>query len=159
MTPLFTPEELRTQIVRPTLFKLNFWQPAREDLLVGTAIQESALTYIKQQGNGPALGLWQMEPFTHDDCWNTWLDYHSAIGAAVKGLIPGFAPSAALLPTNHAYACAMAFVRYYRSSYPLPAYKDVAGYAAMWKTVYNTAKGAGTEQEFIDHWKAAGLPA
>lgn len=40
---------------------------------MGTAAQESRLSYLHQIGGGPALGLWQMEPTTHDDIWVNWL--------------------------------------------------------------------------------------
>ena len=41
----------------------------------GTAAVESRMgTYLRQIG-GPALGIWQVEPATHLDCWDNWLDY------------------------------------------------------------------------------------
>ena len=45
-----------------------------ENLLMGTAAQESALgEYIRQLGNGPALGIFQMEPETFDDIVRNYL--------------------------------------------------------------------------------------
>jgi hypothetical protein len=49
---------------------------AAEELLLGTALQESGLIYRRQLNNGPALGLFQMEPATHDDIWADFLTYH-----------------------------------------------------------------------------------
>ena len=49
-------------VIRPALKKLRLWSPSAEELVFGTAIVESGLTYLKQHGDGPALGLWQVEP-------------------------------------------------------------------------------------------------
>lgn len=53
-------------VVRPVLRVMSAWSQPAEDLVMGTAAQESRLTYLRQLGGGPALGLWQMEPATHD---------------------------------------------------------------------------------------------
>ena len=72
-------KHLRLYIIRPTLQKINLWSEAAENLLLGTAAQESLLgTYLKQNGNGPALGIYQMEPNTHKDIWIHYLNYHEA---------------------------------------------------------------------------------
>ena len=45
------------------------------DLLMGTCAQESHMgTYLRQLGGGPALGIFQMEPFT-------FLDLRARFGA------------------------------------------------------------------------------
>lgn len=153
MTPLFTPQALREQVIRPALLKVNSWMPVWEDILLGVAAQESHLTYVKQLGGGPALGLWQEEPFTHDDIWKNYLAFRAPLAADIRALIGGAQPASALLATNHLYACAMAWVRLVRSHVPLPALGYVPGYAHMWKIGYNTIAGKGTEQEFIDNYK------
>jgi len=58
--------QLRMYVVRPVLRVMSAWSQPAEDLVMGTAAQESRLTYLRQLGGGPALGLWQMEPATHD---------------------------------------------------------------------------------------------
>ena len=50
---------------------------------MGTITQESRATYVKQLGNGPALGLAQMEPATHDDIWINFLKYKTALAEPV----------------------------------------------------------------------------
>ena len=44
-------------VIAPALDKLGLWSPSAEELVLGTAIVESGLTYIRQWGDGPALGL------------------------------------------------------------------------------------------------------
>ncbi len=63
----------QTTIVQPVLAALGTWSLESEMLLMGTAAHESLLIYTHQIG-GPALGYFQMEPATHDDCWTNYLD-------------------------------------------------------------------------------------
>jgi hypothetical protein len=53
---------IRTQVIYPARNKMGMWSEAAGELVLGTAIVESNLTYLKQHGEGPALGLWQVEP-------------------------------------------------------------------------------------------------
>jgi len=61
-------DQLHECIVRPALLSLgrSYSQPAARALIMGTIAQESLCgRYIKQRG-GPALGIVQMEPETHN---------------------------------------------------------------------------------------------
>src|SRR5260221_162978 len=59
------------------------------ELLLGTALQESGLTYRVQLGGGPARGLFQMEPNTHDDIWDNFLKYRVPLATAVRAFLAG----------------------------------------------------------------------
>lgn len=111
-------------------------------LLLGTAIHESnAGEYLAQTGGGPALGAWQMEPATHDDCWQNFLQYQPALAASVRQFqVPR--AGAAQMAWNLGYACAMARVKYIRAQPPLPAANDFAAMAAYYKQFYNSDLGA-----------------
>ena len=62
--------QLDRDIIEPVLSRLHAASPAARALLLGTAAQESAMgRYIRQLRGGPALGIFQMEPATHDDIW------------------------------------------------------------------------------------------
>ena len=50
------PGQLLALVIRPTLKYLEWDGRAAEQLVLGTAITESRLRYIKQLGGGPALG-------------------------------------------------------------------------------------------------------
>ena len=47
--------QIRSLVIRPALSKINLWSPSAEELVLGTAIVESGLTYIRQWGDGPAV--------------------------------------------------------------------------------------------------------
>ena len=68
-------------VIRPALEKLSLWSLSAEELVLGTAIVESGLTYLKQHGDGPALGLWQVEPATHDDLYTNFLNFRPELGS------------------------------------------------------------------------------
>jgi hypothetical protein len=151
-----TPKEFLEGVIRPTLLAINRHSVPAEQLLLGTAVQESRIKYTKQLGGGPALGYFQMEPATHEDIWKNFLAYKKDLSAkvlAVGGLATG-AGKSSLLETNHAYAAAMCRAHYARHSRALPVAGDVKGLAHYWKDFYNTKKGKGTVDEFIDNWKA-----
>jgi len=150
--------EFQTTIVKPVLEAMGHWTQESEMLLMGTAAQESQLTYTEQLGGGPALGYFQMEPATHDDCWTNYIDYRDALKAQILAIrtSPGV-PNATEMKTDHKYAAAMARVRYMRVAAPIPT--DPRDIAAYWKQYYNTPGGAGTADEFITNWNNLLAPA
>jgi len=153
--------DLATTTIGPVLQQLGLDQyrmQAATELLLGTALQESGLIYRRQIGGGPALGLFQMEPATHDDIWANFLHYRPNLAHTLEALA-GAAPLAALLETNDKYAAGMCRVEYLRAGQivgqtPLPEAGDIAAMGAYWKRFYNTARGAGEAAEFVAHWQA-----
>ena len=139
--------------IRPALNILGRGGRVAEQLVLGTGIQESLLIHRQQLGGGPALGLFQMEPFTHDDCWNNFLRFRPDLADKVKRTLkPGERPLASTLKINDRYAAAMCRVRYIRAAPPLPRPDDLQGLANYWKQHYNTPLGAGTPEEFVAKW-------
>lgn len=149
--------QFRVYIVRPVLEHLRLHSFAAENLLIGTALQESRLSYVRQLGAGPAIGIYQMEPATHDDIWRNYLAYHHGLAALVRTLeLPGWYGGEAIeMAGNMYYATAMCRIHYRRVSAPLPAADDVHGLARYWKRHYNTALGKGTAEEFIQNYTRA----
>ena len=153
---MIDPTQLRHEVVRPALEWIDLYSKAAEDLLMGTAAQESRLQYLKQLGTGPALGIFQMEPATHDDIWDNYLAYNPELASQVRGLASQHkwtANPARELVGNLMYAAAMSRVFYRRIKAALPEQGDVAGMARYWKNFYNTSLGAGTEEEFVRNYR------
>lgn len=149
---MLSVKQFRVDIVRPVLLHLEMWSKAAENLMVGTALQESGLTYLRQVGGGPALGVFQMEPKTHDDIWKNYLMFRAKILLRVNDY-KNLSPSENMLIGNLNYATAMARVHYYRRSEPLPDADDIESLGEYWKYFYNTPAGAGTVEEFIENYK------
>lgn len=151
-------EQLRDQVVIPTLTHLGLYSVAAEALLLGTAAQESHLRYLVQLGGGPARGLWQMEPATHDDIWTHYLRYKPELAARVRRIMVPSWNAHEQLVWHLAYACAMARIHYWRVPRPLPAAGDVDGQARYWKLYYNTPLGRGRMEEYVRSWRTYGAP-
>ena len=137
------PAQLHQFVIDSALQTIGLYSKIASDLVLGTAMHESMLEYLHQIGAGPALGLWQMEPATHDDCWTNFLQYHPGLAMDVSSLTGG-KHSSDLLISNLAYGAAMCRVRYFRAPEPLPSTSDALLLTQCWKQIYNTPQGAGT---------------
>ena len=147
------PVQFREFVVRPTLQDMDKWSVDAENLLMGTALQESGLRWLRQMDKGPALGIYQCEPATHDDIWVSYLRHRPELYdmvVEVGGIKKSKAMLHNLLITNLAYATAICRVHYMRVPDPIPS--DLRGQAEYWKEHYNTPAGAGTPEEFIENF-------
>lgn len=148
-------KDLREAIIRPTLKKIGLWSEAAENLLLGTAAQESQMgRYLRQIGGGPGLGIFQVEPSTHDDIWDNYLIYRGPLLSAVTKLTVLQMPRTQQLVWNLLYATAIARVHYLRIKDPLPDANDVSALGCYWKNWYNTHLGKGTVEEFVKSYTA-----
>jgi hypothetical protein len=148
------PKQLRELVIVPVLRQLRLYSIEATSLVLGTAMHESHLTYLKQVGTGPALGLWQMEPATHDDIWANFLKYRTDLAGVLTYVAGDKTPTADHMVGNLWYACAMARMQYRRVPGPLPE-NNPGDLAAFWKQHYNTPLGAGTVEQALPHFHNA----
>ena len=129
------------------------YSKAAEELMVLTCAAESdGGTYFKQV-KGPALGIYMMEPATHEDVWNTVLSRR--IDVLYKILAAGkfaFKPAADLLTTNPLYATYLARVYYSRFKEPLPDADDVKGLAAYYKKYWATEASKASVSSAVEKY-------
>lgn len=145
--------QLLQEVIVPTLQHLNMDSPAARNLLLGTAAQESHMAKYIRQIKGPALGIYQMEPATHDDIWDNYLAYRPTLVEKLEQLLcPGFS-KVDQLKWNLAYATAMARIHYRRVPAPLPPADDYKLLGVYWKAFYNTPEGKGTVIEFAHNYE------
>ena len=157
---MLNPSHFRQFVIRPTLKSLGgvLWTDAAEVLLLGTALVESDLTWLQQHPSGPALGLYQIEPSTHDDVWKNYLYMPRNRGLSecvqeflVRDLTKSkYTSRHAQLIWNLAYATSIARIVYWRRPEPLPQYDDIVGLANYWKKYFNTHLGAGKIEHFVN---------
>lgn len=122
---------------------------AAENLLMGTCAQESRMgTFLVQQGNGPAKGIFQMEPATERDIFDNFLHYKPRLMDMIDDMQAGYGDD---LTGNLYYAAAMCRVHYYRVKWPLPD-DDVEQLAHYYKLHYNTPEGKATVEEFVKNY-------
>lgn len=148
-------EQLRTHIIQPVLKYLGYGGKNVEELLLLTAAQESAMGKYIHQLNGPALGIYQMEPQTHDDIWSNYLKYKSDLSTKVQkwNLNSSFPyDNAYQMCGNLYYATAMARIHYLRVSEPIPEAGVGIRLAEYYKEYYNTHLGAATPDEALGNY-------
>lgn len=147
------PGQLREYVIRPVLHRLGLYSEAAEELLMLTAATESLCGEYLHQVGGPALGIFQMEPRTHDDLWSNYLGYRASLADEIRQ----YGSTASQLPGNLYYACAMARIHYLRVPERLPSAMDVDGLARYWKDHYNTHLGAGNPQKAAQNYQRLAL--
>lgn len=131
---------------------LDLWSEPAERLILGTACVESDCgRYVHQVGDGPALGIYQMEPATHDDLHNSFLYGRTSLRGKVWNWRAATEVDASELTWNLAYATAMCRIHYLRVPALIPDY--LAGQAAYWKKYYNTEAGKGTTDGYMNAWQ------
>lgn len=160
-------QHFRDHVIRPTLHHLGLWSESAENLLLGTALVESGLRHLVQLGGGPALGVYQMEPETHDDIYLNYLRFRPIrMEQVVLMAAPGDDEHDWLerdnldwlcqqLIWNLGYATSIARIHYLRVPSPLPPHDDVEAQAKYWKAHYNSNLGNGTPDKYIQAWKGA----
>lgn len=134
--------QFRDCIIKSTLNDLHLYSPEAEELLVFTCATESyGGTYIKQT-NGPALGIYQMEPETYTDVWANYLHNRNNLRMI---LITNFdvtrIPTPDRMIYDLRYATAMARIFYSRFKEPLPNIDDIDNIWWYYKKFWNTDKG------------------
>lgn len=145
-------KQLLELIITPTHKYMggNYQSDSADLLSLCTAAIESDCGYYIKQVNGPALGIWQMEPAT-------FVDLHCHSDALVEGspiscLFSGFEVVSISLPNLYLspmYACAMARLKYSMDPNPLPEVTgnckvDERAFYDYYKRVYNTELGKST---------------
>jgi hypothetical protein len=154
-------KQLRELIVRPTLRYLDPEIPYSEtavELLMMTAAHESNLGEYIAQINGPALGIYQMEPDTEIDIHYNFLKYRRDLENALHHLtVPALIKDEDGVDLIYSlpYATAMARVHYYRDPQALPSgslsnestIRELAHYA---KRVFNTELGKAHADDYYN---------
>lgn len=156
----FNPDQFRELVIRPTLKYLEPEIPyseEAEDLLFMTAAHESRLGSYLKQINGPALGVYQMEPDTHADIWVNFLEYRDELAWLLDDLLSDRLdenyPDSLVFDLR--YATAMARVHYFRVKEALPKKDKFSTYASYLKALseyakkyYNTELGKATADDY-----------
>ena len=152
---------IKRQFIEPALKEIGLYSDTALNLVTGTGLVESGYRVTSQIGGGPALGWFQMEPATHDDCWRNFLAYRKGLAQKILSLLPEnlspasskFHPQASDL-IYPAYAAAMCRVKYLRVPAPLPP-NDAQSLSLYHKRYYNTMQGKADAAKNIPLFQAA----
>ena len=155
-------QQLHDYIIKPTLEYMggNYNSKNARFLMLCTAAIESDCGYYIKQVGGPALGIWQMEPETHDDifancdamqdCGNdiSHFKYTALQLSPTYNMDEDFEAVHSDLIDSPKYACAMARLKYSMDIEPLPDYDNFRSVYDYYKRIYNTPAGASTYEKF-----------
>ncbi len=155
-------KQFRELIVRPTLKLMDKYVPgmyseAAENLLVGTALVESDLAYVKQH-SGPALSMYQIEPDTELDIMHRYINESKYSDDFWEMLYAGNYDSVELNSTliyDMRYATIVARLRYFMETDPLPDADDIHALGHYWNTHYNANPDFGTVADFENKYRNA----
>lgn len=154
--------QLRQYVIEPALEYLkNSSSVPRskfmEDLLIATAAVETFSGFYIHQINGPALGIYQIEPNTAKDClrfcerdtirWAPLLDVGNALTIDEIDLDT-------LLTSDLRYQTWLARIKYYMVPAPLPFITTMEAIWQYYKPHWNTEKGATTFETFSERVSA-----
>jgi hypothetical protein len=153
------PYHLRSCVIGPVLAHLDLPTPgAAEELLMMTAAQETHMgrwlrqNYGKGSANGVGRGIYSIEPSTHKA-----LRIYFAQNTKLMGRVDDFkAPHADLkgqLVWNLAYSTAIARLKYYSITMPLPKADDLQGLAEYWDKYFNGNPDHGFPEDAIMNYE------
>jgi len=147
-------KQLRELIIKPALSKLQMYSTNAEEILVFTCATESLGGKYLKQVNGPALGIYQMEPNTYTDIWENYIKNR---GALLNMLTLNFDVGRIPLPERMVYdlrfATAMARLHYARAKEPLPSAENVDAIWKYYKKYYNTPLGKAEKESAVKHYQ------
>lgn len=110
-------------------------------------------TYLKQI-NGPALGIYQMEPATYYDIWEHYIYQHASLQLKMTvNFNIGRLPSDFRMVYDLHFATAMARIHYSRVSQSLPSKQDCFALWQYYKAHYNTSLGVALEKDSIEKYQ------
>jgi hypothetical protein len=120
------------------------------------------------QIKGPALGIFLMEGASLRDIVNNYLIYRPELLQKVAAIayppLNKFSVNATAtlfepnqLIGNLYLACAFARLQYLRSPIPLPSNTKAENLGKVWKSAYNTEKGKGSIEGYVEAYSKFGL--
>lgn len=146
--------------VLTSLCFVDFDRDGYRKLLIETAAYESDGGAVIKQVGGPALGVYQIEPSTHDYIVRKWLHTEESKEvfqkSNLRNVVDGWyvqAPPGTNrynLKKNIHYQTTIAFLVYYHRVGGWPDLSTVESRAKIYKTYYNTPKGKGKKKKYIE---------
>lgn len=149
-------EQLKDKVVRPTLKRIprGFSDKAELAIMMIVAHESKGGQYLAQMGNGPAMGIIQMEDWVHDDTWNNSDSiWHNALQLGFVSPVEYEArikPKAELLYTDLAYNVFMARQRLFMDPNPLPS--DPMEISHYLKKYWNSDLGAAKPDSYYNDY-------
>lgn len=143
-------KDFRNQIVIPALHTAGLWSKTAENLLVATAVCESALSSMIQEPSHIAVSWFQIENATYQDCLRYLNRYESQLikeRVLSACYLFSFPQDYSVMIFNLRLATLIARIKYYMQPESLPAADDYNGMFYYYKAHYNARGKATTERD------------
>ena len=138
------------EIVEETLYTLDMYSDDALSLIMRTGWAESGYRALKGSTSGnPALGFWQVEPFTAKDTLDNYVKFRPRIKEALLFLGLNEDKLEFSLLSNIALQAAFCRLKYLRDKQSIPSWDNIEAQAQYWKRVYNSKLGKGTIKHFL----------
>lgn len=143
-------QQFRKLIITPVLSDLQIYSRDAEELLVLTCATESLGGHYLTQVNGPAAGIYMMQPTTYTDLWINFIRQRNQL-ATLMSLHLGCSriPEIERMIYDLHFATAMARIHYLRVTEKLPPCTDPEAIYAYYKKYYNTSAGKATKADSL----------
>lgn len=152
---MINPNDLLDCVIQPALEKLQTYKDNTAELLLFTcAVETDGGSYLKQLNNGPALGIYQMEPNTCQDVWMNVVQPDNRWRLLMIGQFNATGlPAFDRLTYDLQYATAMARLHFARFPERIPAKDDIEALWEYYKKYWNTELGKAKKAESIAKYK------
>jgi hypothetical protein len=157
---MITPTDFRTTIITPafqafTPYPSVALTPFVANLLMSTCAVESEMGTYTKQIDGPALGIFQMDPSTLTDTVAIARSLFPVTYQAVEN--PSMVPAAQILVDN-VYAAVLCRIYYYSRPFVMPTTDDVNNLWLIYKKWWNTRAGSTTKAQFVSALALTDIP-
>ena len=152
---MINPDQMKGLIKR-VLQKIDLYSSEAAEFIYNIGLVESKYIYI-QQISGPAVGVYQIEPWVGVDIIQNYLQYRPELMKLVASACyldwshftaPKEKDWEYILTTN--IAAQIVFCRLHLRRIPKRLPKTLEEQATQWKVYYNTAKGKGTPEKYCE---------
>ena len=152
---MINPDQMKGLIKR-VLQKIDLYSSEAAEFIYNIGLVESKYIYI-QQISGPAVGVYQIEPWVGVDIIQNYLQYRPDLMKLVASACyldwshftaPREKDWEYILTTN--LAAQIVFCRLHLRRIPKRLPKTLEEQATQWKVYYNTAKGKGTPEKYCE---------
>ena len=138
------------EIVEETLYTLDMYSDDALTLIMRTGWAESGYRALKGATSGnPALGFWQVEPFTAKDTLDNYVKFRPRIKESLMFLGLNEEKLEFSLLSNIAIQVAFCRLKYRRDKQSITSWDNIEAQAQYWKRVYNSELGKGTIKHFL----------
>jgi hypothetical protein len=148
---MISPSSLRN-IIYISLNPIGKWSHDAEEILMMIAAHESHMgKYLRQNGGGPARGIYGIEPETEEDTWKSYINYRPNLKKQIVDVSGVSGQDVFHLQYNPIYQTIIARLKLWRSPEKLPPAHEINQMAEYATKYYNCGGKATPDKYTMDY--------